>query len=144
MARMTRPSLILRIGTGKIAGFAIGLAGMMTLPLFMPEAGWMLRWGILFWYTTLGAVVGLFGVFNHRHAASLVGARTGLCRPTFARRWASNRPPTCTGAPPPDVTRMERKRSDVHRPIKGFSPAAPGRHAGSGRIGKPDRGGPAV
>ena len=64
MARMTRPSLILRIGTGKIAGFAIGLAGMMTLPLFMPDAGWMLRWGILFWYTTLGAVVGLFGVFN--------------------------------------------------------------------------------
>ena len=64
MARMTGPSLILRIGTGKIAGFAISLAGMMTLPLFMPDAGWMLRWGILFWYTTLGDVVGLFGVFN--------------------------------------------------------------------------------
>ena len=71
-------------------------------------------------------------------------ARTGSFRPTFARRSASHRPPTCTGAPPPDANRMARKRSDVHRPIKGFSPAAPGRHAGSGRIGKPDRGGPAV
>ncbi|MEM7427652.1 MAG: hypothetical protein AAF441_16290, partial [Pseudomonadota bacterium] len=25
---------------------------------------WMLRWGILLWYTTLGAVIGVFGVYS--------------------------------------------------------------------------------
>ncbi len=61
---LTKPSLTLRIGIGKLTGFAIGLAGMITLPLFAPEASWMLRWGILLWYTTLGAIIGVFGVFT--------------------------------------------------------------------------------
>jgi len=30
----------------------------------MPEAGMMLRFGILFWYTTLGLIIAIFGVFN--------------------------------------------------------------------------------
>lgn len=61
---MTKPSLVLRIGLGKLAGFIIGLAGFIVLPLFAPEAGWALRWGILLWYTTLGAIIGVFGVFT--------------------------------------------------------------------------------
>ena len=32
----------------------------------MPDVGWQLRWGILLWYTTLGAIVGVFGIFT-RH-----------------------------------------------------------------------------
>ncbi len=61
----TKPSLTLRIGIGKAAGFVIGLAGFFLLPLFVPDASWMLRWGILLWYTTLGAIIGVFGVYSH-------------------------------------------------------------------------------
>lgn len=60
------PSLTIRIGIGKAIGFLIGLAGFILLPWFMPEAGWLIRWGILLWYTTLGAIIGVFGVFT-RH-----------------------------------------------------------------------------
>ena len=60
------PSLFTRIAIGKAIGMIVGLAGMIALPYFMPEAGWLLRWGVLLWYTTLGGIVGLFGVFT-RH-----------------------------------------------------------------------------
>ena len=58
------PSLITRIAIGKGIGFVVGLAGLITLPFFMPDASWLLRWGILFWYTTVGAVIGVFGVMT--------------------------------------------------------------------------------
>jgi hypothetical protein len=61
----TKPSLTLRIGIGKAAGFSIGLAGFILLPVFAPDAGWMIRWGILLWYTTLGAIIGIFGVYTY-------------------------------------------------------------------------------
>ena len=63
-AAFSPPSLTLRIGIGKAAGFIIGLAGFLILPLLAPEASWMLRWGILLWYTTLGAIIGVFGVYT--------------------------------------------------------------------------------
>ncbi len=53
-----------RIVVGKTAGLIIGLICMFTLPMFDPEATWMLRWAFLLWYTTLGAVIGVFGVFS--------------------------------------------------------------------------------
>ncbi len=59
------PSLVTRIAIGKGVGFAVGLAGFLMLPLFVPEAGWLIRWGILLWYTTLGAIIGMFGVFDY-------------------------------------------------------------------------------
>lgn len=55
---LTKPSLTLRIGIGKAVGFLIGLSGFVLLPLLAPDAGWMIRWGILLWYTTLGAIIG--------------------------------------------------------------------------------------
>jgi len=58
------PSLITRIAIGKGVGFLFGLAGFITLPYFMADAGWMLRWGILLWYPTVGAFIGVFGVFT--------------------------------------------------------------------------------
>ena len=58
------PSLITRIAIGKGIGFVIGLAGLVFLPMFMPDAGWLLRVGILLWYTTLGAIIGVIGVFD--------------------------------------------------------------------------------
>ncbi len=60
----TKPSLTLRIGIGKAVGFLFGLAGFVFLPVFAPDAGWLIRWGILLWYTTLGAVIGVFGVYT--------------------------------------------------------------------------------
>ncbi|MCP3999478.1 MAG: hypothetical protein GY727_01025 [Gammaproteobacteria bacterium] len=57
-----RNSLFTRIAIGKGVGFIIGLTGFVTMPLFLPDAEWLLRWGILFWYTTMGAIIGVFGV----------------------------------------------------------------------------------
>lgn len=58
------PSLITRVAVGKLVGLIVGLIGFGFFELFLPEADWMLRWGVLFWYTTLGAIIGVFGVFN--------------------------------------------------------------------------------
>ena len=58
------PSLITRIAIGKGIGFIVGLVGFVCLPFFLPDASWLLRWGILLWYTTVGAVIGVFGVFT--------------------------------------------------------------------------------
>ena len=60
------PSLTTRIIIGELVGLVFGLAGFILLPFFYPEAGWLLRWGILLWYTTLGAIIGVFGVYT-RH-----------------------------------------------------------------------------
>jgi len=59
------PSLITRIAIGKSIGFLFGLAGFVLVPYFLPEADWHLRWGILLWYTTVGAIIGVFGVFTY-------------------------------------------------------------------------------
>ena len=58
------PSLITRIAIGKVIGFLFGLSGFVLLPIFLPEVGWLIRWGILLWYTTLGAIIGVFGVLT--------------------------------------------------------------------------------
>jgi len=62
------PSLMTRIAIGKMLGFLFGLIGFIFLPCFLPDAGWMLRWGILLWYTTVGAIIGVFGVFTYHPA----------------------------------------------------------------------------
>ncbi len=59
-----KPSLVTRIAIGKGIGLLIGLVGFISLPFFLPEAGWLIRWGILLWYTTVGAIIGVFGVFT--------------------------------------------------------------------------------
>ena len=58
------PSLMTRIAIGKLIGLIVGLIGFITLPWFWPEADWMIRWGVLLWYTTLGAIIGVYGVFT--------------------------------------------------------------------------------
>jgi len=59
------PSLVTRIAIGKAIGFLFGLFGFIFLPYFFPDASSLLRWGILLWYTTLGAIIGVFGVFTY-------------------------------------------------------------------------------
>ncbi len=58
------PSLMTRIAIGKGIGCIVGLLGFVSLPFFLPDASWLFRWGILLWYTTVGAVIGVFGVFT--------------------------------------------------------------------------------
>ncbi len=58
------PSLVTRIAIGKAIGFLFGLIGFIFLPYFLPDAGLLIRWGILLWYPTLGAIIGAFGVFT--------------------------------------------------------------------------------
>ena len=56
-----QPSLMTRIAVGKGLGFLVGLAGLVTFPYFMADVGWLVRIGILLWYTTLGGIIGLAG-----------------------------------------------------------------------------------
>ena len=65
------PSLITRITIGKLVGFIIGLIGFFALPWIWPEASMQLRWGILLWYTTLGALIGVFGVVTRHPVLNL-------------------------------------------------------------------------
>lgn len=60
----SRPSLVTRIAIGKFIGLIIGFIGFMSIPHFWPEASLLLRWGVLLWYVTVGAVIGVFGVFT--------------------------------------------------------------------------------
>ena len=58
------PSLFTRIAIGKGVGFLFGLAGLLAMPYFWPEASWSFRIGILFWYATVGAIIAVYGVFT--------------------------------------------------------------------------------
>ena len=88
------PSLMTRIAVGKTIGILFGLIGFIFLPYFYPESDWLLRWGILLWYTTLGAIVGVFGVFTYHpilklpfqwwFRASLLGAWMNFVLTFFA------------------------------------------------------------
>jgi hypothetical protein len=59
-----KPSLVTRIAIGKTVGLAFGLTGFLMMPYVLPDADPMLRWGFLLWYTTLGAIIAIFGVFT--------------------------------------------------------------------------------
>lgn len=59
------PSLIIRIAIGKAIGFVIGLAAFFVVRTMVPELGPMFPWAIMFWYATLGAIVGVYGVFTY-------------------------------------------------------------------------------
>ncbi|MEE9332444.1 MAG: hypothetical protein V3U89_09490 [Methylophilaceae bacterium] len=60
-----KPSLVTRIAIGKVVGLVFGLIGFIFLPHFWPEATLLLRIGVLFWYITLGAIIGVFGVVTY-------------------------------------------------------------------------------
>ena len=64
MSLLEKPSLVTRIGIGKAIGLVVGLVGFVALPYFLPDVDSMIRWGILLWYTTVGAIIGVFGVFT--------------------------------------------------------------------------------
>jgi len=81
-----KPSLFRRIAIGKSIGFLFGLAGLILLPFFLPEAGWQLRFGLLLWYTTLGAIIGVFGVLT-RHPIMKLPLRWFFIRAPLMGAW---------------------------------------------------------
>jgi len=66
-----KPSLVTRIAVGKGIGLVVGIAGYVFLPYFWPDADPFTRWGILLWYATLGAIIGVFGVFTRHPVLNL-------------------------------------------------------------------------
>ena len=68
---LEKPSLMLRIGIGKGVGLVFGLAGFLLMPYFLPDAGSLLRWGVLLWYITVGAFIGVFGVVTYHPVLKL-------------------------------------------------------------------------
>lgn len=58
------PSLTTRIAIGKGLGALFGIIGFVYLTAFPAEVDGLLRWGILLWYTTFGAIIGVFGVYT--------------------------------------------------------------------------------
>ena len=68
------PSLMYRIAIGKTIGLIVGAGGFIFLNYFSPELDWMLRWGVLFWYITLGAIIGVYGVFTRTPCFAVANA----------------------------------------------------------------------
>ena len=60
------PKLVIRIGIGKVTGALFGLSGFLLIPDMNPETDLILKWGVLFWYITFGAIIGIMGLFD-RH-----------------------------------------------------------------------------
>ena len=54
-----------RIGCAKMVGLIVGLIAFFMIPSLWPGESMWLRVGILLWYTTFGAVIGAFGIFDH-------------------------------------------------------------------------------
>ncbi len=59
------PSLITRIAIGKAVGLLIGLLAFILAPAMVPDMDLYFRWGLLLWYASIGAVIGVFGVFTY-------------------------------------------------------------------------------
>ena len=59
----TNAYIVKRIGTAKVTGLVIGLIGFFGIPAFWPDESMWFRAGVLLWYTTFGAIIGLFGLF---------------------------------------------------------------------------------
>ena len=57
-------SLMTRIAIGKIIGALIGVTAFFFIPQFLPESSVTLHWGVLLWYITFGAIIGVFGVYT--------------------------------------------------------------------------------
>ena len=65
MSAFSKPSLVTRIAVGKAIGLLIGLFGFFLIPVSWPSADSWTRWGVLLWYPTVGAFIGVFGVFSY-------------------------------------------------------------------------------
>lgn len=58
-------ALIYRVGAGKALGLVFGLIAFFLIPHFINDASLIFRSAVLLWYPTLGAIVGMFGMFSY-------------------------------------------------------------------------------
>lgn len=58
-----KPSLLTRVAVGKLIGLLLGAIGFVAAPSFGID-DMKLRLGILFWYSGIGAFIGMAGVFT--------------------------------------------------------------------------------
>ena len=58
------PSLTTRIGVGKLAGLMVGLLGVGVIAGLGVDLALRIQVGMVLWYATLGAVVGVFGTYD--------------------------------------------------------------------------------
>lgn len=82
---LKNPSLMTRIIIGKSIGFLVGVCGFIFLPFFLPGADILIRWGILLWYTTFGAIIAIFGVFTFHPILKM--SMPWWIRSTFLGAW---------------------------------------------------------
>jgi hypothetical protein len=61
----TNHYILMRLGAAKMVGLVVGLVAFFMIPAVWPEGGMWLRVGVLLWYTTVGAVIGVFGLISH-------------------------------------------------------------------------------
>jgi len=64
MFGLSKPSITLRIGYGKLLGLMVGIIAFFALTLLAPGTAFTLRFGFILWYLTFGAVIGLMGIFT--------------------------------------------------------------------------------
>ena len=48
----------------KTLGLFFGILAMIGTSMWLPESGWLTRLGFLFWYLTIGSMIGLMGVLD--------------------------------------------------------------------------------
>ena len=65
MRAIQKPSLTLRIGIGKLVGFVIGILGVGLFSMIGVPPSWAFGCGFVLWYATIGAIVGIYGVYSH-------------------------------------------------------------------------------
>lgn len=61
---ISQRNLTYRIGAGKGIGLLIGLMAFISVPYFLSDVPNSFRWAVLLWYPTLGAMVGVFGIYS--------------------------------------------------------------------------------
>ncbi|WP_144211037.1 hypothetical protein [Shewanella donghaensis] len=61
----THPSLLTRIAIGKLLGLVFGVLCFWIVSWLAPETSSLFLWGLLLWYITFGAIIGLVGVFDY-------------------------------------------------------------------------------
>ena len=64
MEQLKSSSLVMRIAIGKALGLVVGLVIALSVPAFYAEIDMFTRVGIILWYPTMGAFIGVFGVFT--------------------------------------------------------------------------------
>lgn len=71
MSAQIQPSIATRLVVAKTLGTLFGLMTLVGLSIMLPESSWLMRFGILAWYITLGGIVGLIGVLDSHPVLSI-------------------------------------------------------------------------